>query len=66
MKSSELLKLLYKDGWYLVSQKGSHMKLAHPTKRTSLPSGYLIFAYHGSDEVPKGSENKYLKETGLK
>lgn len=66
MKSSELLKLLTKDGWYLISQKGSHMKLAHPTKRTNLPSGYLIFAHHGSDEVPKGSESKYLKEAGLK
>lgn len=66
MKSSELLKLLTQDGWYLISQKGSHMKLAHPTKRTSLQSGYLIFAYHGSDEVPRGSESKYLKEAGLK
>lgn len=32
MKSSDFLRLLKKDGWIIVSQKGSHLKMKHPTK----------------------------------
>lgn len=38
MKCAELLRLLLNDGWYVVSQKGSHKKLKHSTK-----AGLLIF-----------------------
>lgn len=33
MKSSELLRLLKRDGWYVVRQSGSHMILEHPVKK---------------------------------
>ncbi|MDD4148555.1 MAG: type II toxin-antitoxin system HicA family toxin [Bacteroidales bacterium] len=29
MKCSELFRILKQDGWYPVSQKGSHVKLKH-------------------------------------
>jgi predicted RNA binding protein YcfA (HicA-like mRNA interferase family) len=45
MKSSEFLRLLQKDGWYAVSQKGSHINMRHPFKR-----GILIVPNHGSSE----------------
>jgi mRNA interferase HicA len=61
MKCSELLKMLKKDGWYTVSQKGSHMKLHHPHKKNM-----IIFPNHGSQELGKGTENKILKDAGLK
>lgn len=61
MKCSELLRVLVRDGWYLVSHKGSHMKLRHDRK-----PGILIFPNHGSQELGKGLENKLLKEAGLK
>ncbi len=32
MKVREVLKLLRKDGWRLVRQKGSHRQFHHPTK----------------------------------
>ena len=32
MKCSELLRILKKDGWYPISQKGSHIKLIHDNK----------------------------------
>jgi hypothetical protein len=32
MKCSELYKILRNDGWYPVSQKGSHVKLKHSSK----------------------------------
>lgn len=66
MKGSQLLKILKQDGWYVISQEGSHLKMAHPTKRTPLASGYLIFAFHGSDEVGKNAYHDIKKKAGLK
>ncbi|MBI1286194.1 MAG: addiction module toxin, HicA family [Flavobacteriales bacterium] len=61
MKCSQLLRILQKDGWYAVSQKGSHVKLQHDTK-----SGTIIFPNHGSQEMGKGLEKKILKDAGIK
>jgi len=33
MKCSELLRLLKKEGWYPVSQRGSHIKMKHPIRK---------------------------------
>jgi len=49
------------EGWYIVSQSGSHIKLRHLTK-----SGTLIFPNHGSRELGKGLERKLLKDAGIK
>jgi predicted RNA binding protein YcfA (HicA-like mRNA interferase family) len=61
MKCSELFRLLLQDGWYPVSQKGSHVKLKHDTK-----SGVIIFPNHGSQELGKGLEKKILKDANIK
>ena len=61
MKCSELYRILKKDGWYAVSQKGSHIKLRHHKK-----SGTIIFPNNGSREVGKGLENKLLKDAGIR
>lgn len=61
MKCSELFRILQRDGWYPISQKGSHVKLRHDTK-----SGTIIFPNHGSQEVGKGLEKKILKEANIK
>jgi predicted RNA binding protein YcfA (HicA-like mRNA interferase family) len=53
--------LLKKDGWYVVSIKGSHMKMHHPTKK-----GIVIFPNHGSQELGKGLESKLRKDAQLK
>lgn len=60
MKCSELLRILTADGWYPVSQKGSHIKLKHDIKK-----GIIIFPNHGSREMGKGLENKILKDAGI-
>ena len=60
MKCSELFRLLRKDGWYPISQKGSHVKLKHDQKE-----GILIFPNHGSQEVGKGLEKKILRDAGI-
>ena len=61
MKCSELLRLLKKDGWYQVSQSGSHVKMKHDRK-----TGTIIFPNHGSQELGKGLEIKIRKDAGLK
>ena len=61
MKCSELYRILIKDGWYPVSQKGSHVKLKHNSKPET-----LIFPNHGSQEVGLSLEHKILKDAGLK
>jgi len=60
VKCSELLRILRRDGWFPASQKGSHMKLKHDTKK-----GTIIFPNHGSQEIGKGLEKKIKKEAGL-
>lgn len=61
MKCSELYRRLTKDGWYLTSQKGSHVKMKHDTK-----TNIIIFPNHGSQELGKGLEKKIIKDAGLK
>ena len=53
--------MLTEDGWYKVSQKGSHMKMRHRIK-----PGLIIFPNHGSNEVGTGLEKKLLKQAGLR
>jgi predicted RNA binding protein YcfA (HicA-like mRNA interferase family) len=63
MKSSELLKLLKKDGWYEIRQSGSHKIMVHDVKQNQ-----LVVPYHKSKEIRKGTLLNILKlaeiETG--
>ena len=61
MKCSELYRLLIKEGWYPISQKGSHVKMKHDKRK-----GTIIFPNHGSQEVGKGLEKKIMKMAGIK
>jgi len=61
MKCSDLYRLLIKDGWYPISQKGSHVKLKHDLK-----PNLIIFPNHASQELGKGLESKIRKDAGLK
>jgi len=60
MKCSELLRLLLKDGWVVISTRGSHLKMKHPRK-----AGIIIFPDHGAREMGKGMEKKIRKDAGL-
>jgi predicted RNA binding protein YcfA (HicA-like mRNA interferase family) len=61
MKVRELLKELEEDGWQLVRMKGSHRQYKHPSK-----PGTVTIAGKPSVEVPKGTLNAILKQSGLK
>ena len=60
MKCSELYRILIKDGWYPMTQKGSHVKMKHQIK-----TGTIIFPNYGSQELGKGLERKILKDAGI-
>lgn len=62
MKVKEIIKLIEKDGWYLVAQKGSHRQYKHKTK-----PGRVTVPDHGQNkDLAKGTENSILKQAGLK
>ena len=60
LTAKEMIKLLKKNGFEVVSQNGSHVKLKNPvTKRqTTVP-------LHNKD-LQKGLEQAILKQAGLK
>ncbi len=58
---SELLRILGKEGWFVVRQRGSHRQLHHPTK-----PGTVTVAGKPSVDVPPGTLNSVLKQAGLK
>ncbi|MBK6860668.1 MAG: type II toxin-antitoxin system HicA family toxin [Saprospiraceae bacterium] len=60
MKCSELYRILLKEGWYPISQNGSHVKLKHAHK-----DKIIIFPNHGSQEIGKGLLIKILKDAGI-
>lgn len=60
MTSREMIKTLQKNGFQIVSQNGSHVKLHKPTTNTT-----VIVPYH-SKALKKGLENAILKQAGLK
>ena len=61
MKIREIIKLIEKDGWYIVATKGSHRQYKHPTK-----TGRVTIAGHPSDDLAQGTLNSILKQAQLK
>jgi predicted RNA binding protein YcfA (HicA-like mRNA interferase family) len=61
MKVKELLKMLEKDGWALSRTRGSHRQYKHHTK-----PGTVTIAGKPSADVPKGTLNAILKQSGIK
>jgi len=60
-KYNELLRILKKDGWYIVRQKGSHVIMKHPEK-----AGPLIVPFHSAKEVKLGLLKAIFKKADLK
>ncbi len=59
MNSTEVLRILKKDGWFEHTQKGSHLQLKHPTKpgKVTVPV---------RKDLPPGTINSIWKQAGLK
>lgn len=59
MKSSDLIKQIEADGWYLVAVRGSHHQFKHPTKKGR------VTITHPKKDMPKGTVRSVLKQAGL-
>lgn len=60
MNSREVIKLLKKDGWYLVNVVGSHHQFKHPEKTGR------VTVVHPSRDLPIGTLRSMEKQSGIK
>jgi len=61
MKIRSIIKLIEKDGWYLVVTKGSYRQYKHPIK-----VGRVTIAGHPNDDIAPGTLNSVFKQAKLK
>ncbi|OGS34701.1 MAG: addiction module toxin, HicA family [Elusimicrobia bacterium RIFOXYB2_FULL_49_7] len=60
-KVREVIRLIEKDGWYLVATKGSHRQYKHPIK-----PGRVTIAGNTGHDMAAGTYNSVLKQAQLK
>jgi predicted RNA binding protein YcfA (HicA-like mRNA interferase family) len=60
MKSSEIIKILEMDGWYLTKTTGSHHHFRHPEKPGK------VTVKHPQKDVPPKTFSSIMKQAGLK
>ena len=56
MSSTDVIRLLTDDGWYLYNVKGSHHHFKHPTKKGK------VTVPHPKKDLPQGTVNSILKQ----
>lgn len=56
----EMERILLKDGWYAITQKGSHKQYKHPFKK-----GKVTIPFHAKD-LSKSTENSIMKLAQIK
>lgn len=61
MKVREVLRLLSDDGWEVVTTRGSHRQLKHPSK-----PGRVTVAGKGSDDLHPKTAATILRQAGLR
>lgn len=57
--STEVIKKIEQDGWYLVRVVGSHHHYKHPTRKGK------VTVPHPKKDLPRGTERSILKQAGL-
>lgn len=60
MRSSDIKKMLEKDGWELVRVTGSHHHFRHPEKQG------LVTLPHPKSDIPRGTLRSIRKQAGWK
>lgn len=61
MKAAEVIKLIERQGWYKVRQRGSHRIFKHSER-----SEIISIPDHGKDDLKPGLLGNILKTAGLK
>ena len=59
-RSGELIKIIEKDGWYLVRIRGSHHTFKHSEKKGN------VTIPHPNNDLPIKTINSILRQAGLK
>ncbi|MGM0474188.1 MAG: type II toxin-antitoxin system HicA family toxin [Bacteroidota bacterium] len=60
-KYNELFRLLKKEGWIIIRQKGSHVIMRHPDSKIQ-----ITIPFHSGKEVKQGLMKTILKQTRIK
>jgi predicted RNA binding protein YcfA (HicA-like mRNA interferase family) len=60
MKVRDVIRLIEKDGWVKIAQKGSHRQFRHPVKR-----GKVTVPGKMSEDLPPGTLKSILRQAGL-
>lgn len=61
MKVKEVIKLLEKDGWFMVAQRGSHRQYKH-----KIIKGRVTIAGKLSDDLAKGTLASIFRQAQMK
>ena len=61
MRVREVIRLLHREGWYLVATRGSHRQLKHRWR-----PGRVTVSGNLGVEMPKGTLAAVLRQAGLK
>jgi predicted RNA binding protein YcfA (HicA-like mRNA interferase family) len=61
MKVRDVIRLLCEDGWFQVSQSGSHRQFKHPTK-----PGRATIAGKPGQEISPGTLRSIARQAGIK
>jgi len=61
MKVRDVIRIIRKDGWYIIKTKGSHRQFKHSTKH-----GRVTIAGHPSDDLAPGTLNSVWKQAQIK
>ncbi|MEN6390928.1 MAG: type II toxin-antitoxin system HicA family toxin [Syntrophomonas sp.] len=59
MSSRQVLQRLFKDGWYIVNQSGSHVQLKHNIKKGK------VTVPHPKKDLKEKTIRNILKQAGL-
>lgn len=61
MKVRDMIRVIERDGWFLIATRGSHRQYQHAIK-----PGRVTVAGKPSDDMAPGTLNSVLKQAGLK
>jgi len=61
MKVKDIIKMIEKDGWYLVTTKGSHRQYKNLNK-----PGRVTISGHLNDDIAPGTLNSVMKQAQIK
>ncbi len=59
MRSSEIIKILKSDGWYIHNIRGSHHQFKHDTKKGK------VTVPHPKSDLPLGTTKNIFRQAGI-